>query len=83
MPLPRRSLLAALGLTLVAPAIVRTPRLLMPVRQPQTLHGLRIVNLAPPQPSNLTFEQWQAFTQIPLEVLQQFPPIFFRTGLSV
>lgn len=33
MPLPRRSLLAGLGLTLAAPAIVRTPGLLMPVRR--------------------------------------------------
>ena len=33
MLLPRRSLLAGLGLTLAAPAIVRTPGLLMPVRQ--------------------------------------------------
>lgn len=37
MTLPRRSLLAGLGLTLAAPAIVRTPGLLMAVRPAKTL----------------------------------------------
>lgn len=37
--LQRRSLLAGLGLVLAAPAIIRTPGLLMPVRRPLAAGG--------------------------------------------
>lgn len=45
--LARRGLLAGLGLALAAPAIIRTPGLLMPgkpLRTPEGLHGFRITD---------------------------------------
>lgn len=43
MTLPRRSLLAGLGFTIAAPAIVRTPGLLMPVQPAKLDRRLRFM----------------------------------------
>ena len=57
--IPRRGLLAGLGALLAAPAIIRTPGLLMPVR-PLREPILIALDFGPPAGDVLMFQRWIA-----------------------
>ena len=78
--LKRRNLLAGLGIGLAAPAIIRMPGLLMPVRVLRPLTRREEAQLAMRKWSRemMTQAQFEAFSSLPLNVLQSFPAAFWR-----